>query len=370
MERKKITFFTGHYWETKRKAGFHWLADAFLQLGFDVLFFTAPISYLLKLKGDYRFQFPLQKEKGRLIEKKQGLYSYVHFTPWHVANLRSTVLNRLSKPLFKNYDAFPISKEAEAFIAQSQMITFESTPGLFLFDRVNGINHTAKYIYRVSDDLRLLNVHPLLLEMEKQVYNKFDLVSVPSSYIYDVLKAYGKEKLKLQFHGLNKNIFDSSTSNPYLPNSFNLVFVGNSHFDHNFLQIASDLRPNWQFHIIGPLKELPGNKNIIAYGEMPFEQTVPYIKFANVGLQARSYSPGAESLSDSLKMQQYTFCGLPIIAPAFLESNKRNVFYYEIGNRSSIEKALDQASEFTDQDLNEEIAAINTWVELSESWID
>lgn len=361
---KKVTLVTGHYLASKRKAGFHNLADAYKNLGYEVLFFTAPISYMLQLKGDYKFQFPVKQEKGKLIKKQDHLYSYVHFTPWHVANLRYKFLNAFFTPLFKQYKRFRF-KEAEAFVAESDLIIFESTPGLFLFERFKELNNKAHYVYRVSDDLRLLKVSPLLIKKEKEIFDSFDLVSVPSVYIYEVLKHYGHKNLKLNFHGVNKDLYDQKLVSPYNEAEKNLIFVGNSHFDHNFVEVASKLKPTWKFHIIGPIDRLPKRENIIIYGEMAFEKTLPYVKFADVGLQIRHYAPGAESLTDSLKMLQYTYCQLPIIAPSFLKSNRKNVFYYDSNDEQSIHKALDDAISYEQKDLGREIAQILSWEEIA-----
>ena len=77
---------------------------------------------------------------------------------------------------------------------------------------------------------------------------------------------------------------------------------------------------------------------------MPFSKTIPYIKFADVGLNSRTYRKGySASLSDSLKVIQYRYCGLPIVAPNFIDLNRQGVYYYESGNAESSAKALKDA---------------------------
>jgi 2-beta-glucuronyltransferase len=363
----RVTLVTGHYWDTKRRAGFHWLADAYKNLGYEVLFFSAPISYMLQIKGDYRFEFNLKKEANKLIKKDENLYSYVHFTPWHVANMRSSFLNKISMPLMKLYSKYSF-KDAEKFIGLSDMIIFESSPGLFLFEKIKKLNPTARFVYRVSDDLRLLNVHPALIKLEHSILDNFDLVSVPSMYIKNVLSTLilDKSKLKVQLHGINKEIFNTEHESPYKLNK-NAVFVGNSHFDYSFLKIASTFFPEINFHIIGPIPAIENRPNIITYGEIPFKDTIAYIKHADIGLQIRSYSAGAESLTDSLKVLQYTFCKLPIIAPVFLKTSRQNTFYYNIGEESSIESAINAALAFNKKDFDN--SEVNSWNEVAaELW--
>ncbi|GAB3526197.1 glycosyltransferase [Pontibacter brevis] len=359
----KVTLVTGHYWGSKRRAGFHHLAQAYRSLGYEVLFFTAPVSYLLKLKGDYRFDYSLKEEAGRVIEKDRHLYSYVHFTPWHVANLRHSLLNKLSGPFLPFYSKYSFSK-AEDFIRSSDLIIFESAPGLFLFQRFKQLNARAKFAYRVSDDLRLLNVHPGLIRLEEKILPDFDVVSVPSSYIYNILSEHSPRKLQLDHHGINKQVYDEAHHNPYTGNSRkNLVFIGNDYFDYSFLDIASDAYKEYLFHIIGPIADLPKKENIIVYGEMPFLDTVPYVKFADAGLHTLSYKPGSESFTDSLKVLQYSYCKLPIIAPDFLKTQRKNTFCYQPGDRASIAGAIAQAIHSKKESFNN--IGVKSWEEVA-----
>src|SRR5699024_4224459 len=91
-------------------------------------------------------------------------------------------------------------------------------------------------------------------------------------------------------------------------------------------------------------------------------ETIPYILHANAGLQTLTYSKGAESLTDSLKVLQYTYCGLPVVAPTFLNSERRNMCYYEVGDARSIASALQEALEFAPEPAAEH--RVNSWSEV------
>jgi 2-beta-glucuronyltransferase len=356
---------TGHYFNSKRKAGFHWLADSLWRQGWEVIFLTAAISWLSVIRRDYRLAYPVLKEANQLLQIEPGLYSYVWFTPWHPANLRLDFLNDLSGDIFCRYSQLPLG-EVEPFVRDADLIFFESTPAILLFEKFKTLNQKAKYIYRVSDDLRLLRNHPLVLETEQEIAPKFDLISVPSQSIYEIFQ--GLPNLEIHWHGIRKDLFDKDYTNPYLlDKKLNLVFVGNSYFDRNFLQIASQTFPNWNFHIIGPIPNLPQRNNIIAYGELPFEQTIPYLKYADIGLQTLSYSPGVDSFSDSLKIIQYTYCKLPIIAPIYLKSSRDHIFYYFADSQETIKKALIEAANYNHNQIV--IDNIYSWDEMIEKFI-
>lgn len=366
--KPRVVLVTGHYWYSKRRAGFHWLADAFHRLGWEVLFFTASLSWLSYVRRDHRLRYPsLWKERNRLIPSAPGFFSYVWFTPYHPANLRSNVLNHLSKALFARYGDLPLGP-AEEWIRSADLIVFESTPGLLLFHRFKRLNPGARFVYRASDDLRLLKNHPLVLEMEKVILPEFDLVSVPSAYMYQLFRDK-TPRLRLHFHAIRKDLFDRDYPNPYLgllgPH---LVFVGVSHFDYDFLERASRIFPNARFHIVGPIQAQIKRPNVHFYGERPFSETIPYIKFADVGLANRTYAPGAESLSDSLKIIQYTYARLPIVAPEFLRSSRCNVIPYRPGEEESIKRAITKALETDRSSID--VSDIYSWEELAQRLVE
>jgi 2-beta-glucuronyltransferase len=97
---------------------------------------------------------------------------------------------------------------------------------------------------------------------------------------------------------------------------------------------------------------------------MPARDTIAYLKHADIGLQIRAYSPGAESLTDSLKMIQYTYCHLPIVAPKFLDSPRPHVIGYRPGDDDSIRTALQGALDFDRSAIRTD--DIRSWDELTE----
>ena len=342
---KRVVLVTGHYLQSQRKAGFHWLADAYWRAGWEVIFLTTAISWLSWLQRNYRMAYPILREANQVRWIQPRLGSYVWFTPWHPVNLRMPVLNRLLSPLFACYSHFPLG-EAEVLVRQADLILFESKPGLLLYGRFRQLNPQARYVYRVSDDLRLLgSSHPVVLRAEERYAPQFDLISVPSKYLLQRFQHL--PHAVLHYHGIRKDLFEHDYPNPYRGTwDTNLIFVGTSHFDYDFLEKASARFPHWAFHVIGPIPHLPRQANILAYGEMPFLDTVPYIKHADIGLSVRTHDPATESLTDSLKIIQYTYCDLPIVVPTHLQSARLNTFCYIPGDAESIQQALLAARHF------------------------
>ena len=173
---KRVVFVTSHYLNSDRKAGFHWLADAFWRAGWHVLFFTESVSWLSWLRRDIRFKYPLLQEAGRLIQVRDRLLSYVWLTPFHPVNLRNGLLNRMSAAVLSQYAKFPLG-EAEAEIARADLFVFDSDHGLFLFDRFKKRNPHAHFVYRISDDIPMMRHHPMVLQNEERTWRRSSICS-------------------------------------------------------------------------------------------------------------------------------------------------------------------------------------------------
>lgn len=338
---KTVTFITGHYYPSKRRAGFHNLADAAVRLGCHVQFVTVGYSLLSYLRNDYRIHAAgIHRNHNRAVPIREHLISYVYFTPWHPMTLLLAPLNRASMRWMDMYGQgdlgglLPLIRETDVFV-------FESGPGLFLFRRCQKENPDARMVYRVSDDIRMLgSTHPRLVELEREIAPEFDAISVPSSVMLDIFPGV---PVTLDRHGLDKAAYDACTQSPYPPGARNAVFVGTGYMDADFLRAAATAHPGCAFHIIGPMTDSVHLPNVHFLGEMPFKATLPYIKFSDAGLSAYKFRKEDTTHTDTLKIIQYRYCGLPIVSPDFLDLHRDGVFYYTPGNAASCAAALGQA---------------------------
>jgi 2-beta-glucuronyltransferase len=357
---QRVVFVTSHYLNSDRKAGFHWLADALWRSGWHVLFFTESLSWLSYLRREKRCKYPRHREAHQLRYVRERLASYVWLTPFHPINLRSGLVNRLSAPVLKLYPRFSLGA-AEDEIARADLFVFDSDHGLFLFDRFKELNPRARFVYRVSDDIRMMRHNPLLLRQEDRIVARFDLVSVPSARIHHRFANCGN--VQVHHHGLDTAQFDRPHVNPYQTPRPNVLYVGKHHFDADFMARAVRLLPAWSFHVFGAVGNLAAAANLTCHGERPFAELTPYLQHADIGLQCLAYTPGAEAFTDSLKMFQYTYCRLPIVAPSFLRQERPHVFYYEPGDDASIRQALLDAQAFDHTRIS--TAGVATWDELA-----
>jgi 2-beta-glucuronyltransferase len=215
---------------------------------------------------------------------------------------------------------------------------FESTAALLLVERIRALAPGARLVYRASDDLRALGVHPLILDAEARSIPLFDLVSAPTQEIAATLAPFGP--VEVQPPAIDKAAFDRPTDSPYGAGPA-AVFAGVSPlFDHESLAAAAELAPHVAFHVIGPPpRQLTANVSF--HPELPFEEVVPYLQHATFGLLL--FPPGYASLGQGNKVAQYSYCLLPIVAPSHLGADRSNLCLFEAGDRESLGRALAEA---------------------------
>ncbi len=357
----RVVLVSGHYVGSKRRAGFHWIADAFRASGWDVTFVTVGFSQLSRLKADHRFGYGLTSRANRLEEVEPGLHSYAWFTPFHPLHRLPPPIQLAAWPVFATYGKLRMPG-LRAAVETANLVLFESTAGLMLVPRFRRWNREARFVYRVSDDLRTLRAHRVVLRAERDTLSEFALVSVPSDVMLERFADH--PNARRHYHGLDTDRFDTLSLDPYASGSgTRAVYVGTAYFDRRFLEMASGALPDWQFHVIGPIGDLPDAPNAHGHGELAFDETVPFITHADVGLACRTQVEGVESFSDSLKVIQYTYARLPIVAPEFVRSWRRNVFAYRPGDPASIREALVTARSMDRSTVDR--SGIGSWSDLA-----
>lgn len=324
----RIVLLSNHWYPSPRRAGFHHLADAYEHAGHDVTFVTVGFSLLSYARGDYRTKYAgIWRARNTLQQLRPRMASYVFFTPWHPHTLLIPALNRLSTAAMDRYEKL-MPPALCAVITQADLIIYESSAALFLFHAAHRLAPTAQHLYRVSDDIRILrSTHPRMIELEQEIAPFFDSISVPCAGMLRKFPAL--PKLAQHCHGINKAAFDTVRTSPYAAGSRNAILVSAWRSDDFFFRAVAHGCPDVHFHCIGPLAQRVKASNVHYYGELPFNETLSYIKFADVGLQVvQNMGLATQSLTDNLKIIQYRYCGLPIVAPDFLDLHREGVFYY------------------------------------------
>jgi len=356
---KKILFISGHLYMSKRHANFHHITKACAENGNEVTFCTVPNSLSTLLKQNHN-----QTERF-----KSYLYA---FFPKKVDNIKVSSYVSLMYPLNKSSKLNSLFMwllqhgYSKTFNTEYDVVVIENGVSLLLFDKLKRLNPKAKFVYRVSDPIKKDNGWQGFLEYENRVIQQFDVISTPASLITKrLLEQYPSAKIKTHYHGIDKNFLLESFPDPYEQypkNVKHFIFVGASKMDFEFLKIASNVSNNYLFHIIGPFKEIIKNDNIIYYGEIQFEKTIPFIKHADICMQTLVKFPYSELYERTLKFTQYSFFEKPILAPEHMRLKDKNVFSY-INTDASIKNAIEKSLEFSS--TNFDTAWIKSWNEIA-----
>ncbi len=348
-----------HVYGSDRRAGFHWLADAYADAGWHVCFVTVGVSPFSNLKRDYRLGLVPRSARNRMQEVRNNFQTYFWYPTFHPFSLKNALANKLSGILFGRYGNLSLGT-LEAVLRAADTIVLESAAGLALVPRLRRMAPHAFLVYRVSDDLRVVGGHPVLTQFESRALSSFDLVSVPSEFMVPLFPE--TVPVKVQRHGLKTALFDQINPNPYQGGG-NVISVGTTLFDRDVVEMFATVCRDLTFHLFGAISPTFAQPNIVLHGERPFVELVPYLQHADIGLAPYRYRPGCEYLSHtSNKIMQYTYCRLPVLLPDFIPCNATNVAHYRPGNRRSIYDAAMRALAIDRKTID--IRSIHTWAVL------
>jgi 2-beta-glucuronyltransferase len=211
-----------------------------------------------------------------------------------------------------------------------------------------------------------IGVDPYVRDVFRRDGHMMDAAGVPSRKLADVMPP----GLPAYFipHGIDHSILQRVGASPY-NGGLNAVSVGSMLFDPSFFSVAAERFPQVQFHVIGsgaPRQALPPSVKV--YGEMPYEQTLPFIKHADFGIAPYKRANLPYYLADtSMKLMQYEFFGIPAVCPSFVVGENHPLrFGYEPGDAASIASAVSTALEI------EKSASTNvlSWREVVDRLLD
>lgn len=340
--KEKFLVISGHDYRSPRRANIHFIAGELAKRG-SVRFFSIGFSNLSKIKKDPRLS--LWGQANTVVRSEDGVECYLWRTALHPVNLARLRLSTLERMWFKLY-ARRSPDILRRWIAEADTVIIESGAGLIFFDLIKALNPGAKIIYRASDALGTIGCAGFLQEELMRIAPQFDGVAIPSpSLVSEFPKG---ANIFVVPQGIDKNALISDMPSPYSAGT-HFVSVGSMLFDPSFFEIAASAFPDATFHIIGA-----GNRaedlsapNIRVYGEMPFAQTLPYLKHATAGIAPYEGGKVAPYLADtSMKLLQFGALGLPAVCPQIVAGDHKGRFGYRPGDHASVTAAIKNALAF------------------------
>ncbi len=329
---------SAHDFRSPRKASFHFIASELAKRG-KTRFFSLRYSSLSKRTADPRLSLDAEANK---IGTYQGVECYLWKTLIHPFNTRRKWLKPLESLMYSWYSRGqnPVLRQ---WISEATVIVLESGIAPIFFDLIKSLNPNAKVLYRASDALDTINVADYIHETFARVAGQLNTISLPSKAMVDGIPS--KHNIVFVPHGIDHSVTEKADPSPYGP-GIHAISIGSMLFDASFFVIASKRFPEITFHVIGSGQgENPGyGDNVKVYGEMPFAQTLRYIKHAQLGIAPYSSNNLPAYLRDtSLKLIQYAFFEIPAICPFFIAADYPNRFGYEIGDEETIASAITRA---------------------------
>lgn len=338
----KIVLITGHDYEAPRKTGFYFWAEVLTGRGIDVDWLTVGLSRLTFLKKDAR-SYP--RPFNTWVDIRPHLKKFVWCPLFHPSNFNNRFLNAITAPVFRLYP-YLLPASVKTQIKNADVFIIESGAGPLLVPVLKKINPKARFIYNHSDRFNVVKFHPVIPQTEKNNAKFFDLIRTNASATVQDFETGLPVRYVPQ--AIEKDLFDVKYPNPY-SSPRNAISVGDMLFDAKAIETLARKFPEWQFHLFGRLSRLETPMpNVTAHGEASFANIVPFIKYADIGLAPYKSSPDAEYLSESsLKLVQYTYCSLPIVAPHFACIGRDHAIAYDADKiEETIGTAFETASRY------------------------
>ncbi|KUJ73192.1 hypothetical protein AVO45_15745 [Ruegeria marisrubri] len=307
----RAVLLTGHFPGQKRRPSFLWISDELQKLGWHVTFGTVGYSWLSRVFGDKRLavlETPPRPGTHRLSERLTALFGYSPIHP-----LRTT-LDPLLNPAHCLFPAYWASR-LKAPLARADLVLIESGAPVMLTPLARRLAPQARLIYRVNDDIRLLNPPGLLIRAEQRYACLFDRISTPSPRL---AQRFPHPKVTLDPMGIPREALARPQPDPYEPRAqFEAVCAGTTQLDIPALLRIAQSRPNWRLHVLGRLKSTPPRlPNLFFHGEQSFDTTLAHIAHADIGLAPYVDRPGIEyQTTNSNRILLYRHFGLPILGP-------------------------------------------------------
>ncbi len=336
--RESFLVISGHDFRSKRKANVHFIAGELAKRA-PTRFFSIGFSALSLITADPRASLWARANR---IERHDNVDCYLWRSLLHPINLRQSWLGLPERAGFGLYRQF-LPKVLRQWIREASVVGLESGLPLIAFDLVKRLNPRAKVVYLCSDSLDTIGCSAYLKNALERASTKFDVIRIPSPLLAPEFPP--GSRLRVISQGMNAMPARNQRTSPFTSGT-NVISIGSMLFDRSFFEIAAPAFPELTFHIIGGGKNASGlsGPNIRLYGEVPFEETLAFIEYADVGVAPYGGTKVSPYLVDtSMKLLQYEAYGLPALCPIAVAGDRHGRFGYLPGDAMSIQRAVQAA---------------------------
>ncbi|WP_353619563.1 polysaccharide biosynthesis protein GumK [Rhizobium sp. ICMP 5592] len=365
--RRKIVILTSHvFLRGYRKASVHFVASRWAEQGHDVHFLTIGHSWLTPLKDRPRFRALSERQANQFETVAPNLRAGAYLPPLHAFSSGNRILNAANGMLFRLYGNY-LPRFARSALAAADLVVIESGSALAFFDYAKSLNPETRTLYFCRDLLRSVGAAPVLQDIQAATIGRFDTVCVPSERLGALLPSGGRIRVIPQ--GVDAVLFDREQPFPYATGSRNAVSIGNMLFDEATVAAMAAAAPDINFHIFGAHWRGSVLPNVTVYGERAFESIVPFLQHADFGIAPYRLTKDEIYLAESsLKLAQYSYCGLPILLPDLIPFTRANAIVYRLDGETAWREKIDMALAMRRSSAFRE--GILTWDDVARQTLD
>lgn len=354
---RHVLLVSRHDYRSGWRANFHFLAEAFLALGARVSFISTGFSFLSVLRGDRRCAISAHANRWQNVN---GVDCLLWKTVFHPVRADNRWLGMVMTSLFRWWPRLP-SGILDRAAAAADIILVESDLSAVLLRRLRRKAPNATILYIASDLLATIGAAP---QIERALYDgraAIDHVVAVARPMIPALEALGRPVHYIP-HGIQPEDFVEDGPSPYVAPR-NAVTVGSMLFDAGAIEAAATAMSDMTFHLIGtPPCRLP-LPNVVEHGPMPFRETIPWLRHADVGIAPYRRDAAAGYLADSsFKLMQYGYLGLPAVCPDFAVGDHPLRFGYVPGDPDSVVAAFAAA---LSPEVRRDQASAPTWNDIA-----
>ena len=337
--RERVVFVSAFQdFRTKKKASIQHVAEGAMKLGYDVSFISTRYSLLSRFSRESR---NFLNGTANKVQNIDGVRCFLWKTMFHPFSTRHRIINSVMSLLYEPYAALPC-KEFDNIVRGADYVVVESSVAVVLLKRIRSLSPRAKIIYYATDRLDTVGAHAAVQRLLVKNAKAIDYVCVRSSKMAEHFK-WASGRIYLARFGVRQEDFANVGTTPYNGRRA-IVAVGSMLFDKRYFDTVPAHFSDIEFHVIGCGQTFDAPSNVVLHDEMPFRETLPYIKYSVAGVAPYLPAPGVEYLAESsLKLAQYEIFALPAICPYFAVGAIDGRYGYDVGNEASMVSATSNA---------------------------
>ena len=257
---RKITFLTGHSWESNRLGGFHQFAKAACEQGLEVVFFSFPRPYysIFMHQELYNRKSIRTLEKGILYDVGKSTLLNITLPTFKLPNkankfLSDEMMNCLERLSLKSFRKFALR-----YFSGSDAFVFESCDGMIFLDQIKSLFPAAKIVYRPSDPLMYDGALSRYVANETRMVLGADINLIVNDeglelYRRKIPEFDEKVRYEILSNGVDIASYEKSYPCPELLKKPNTVlYVGAWDVEWNLLFLAAEKMPECNFVVVLP----------------------------------------------------------------------------------------------------------------------